>query len=71
MRSKKAYMALKLDIEKVYDRIEWTFLWKTLSELGFHKQWIEWLRECVTTVSYSLSINNQACGFLKPSRGLR
>jgi len=45
-------MALKLDMKTVYDRIEWGFSWQTLSKLGFHKKWIEWPRECVTTVLY-------------------
>ena len=38
--------------------------------MGFHPQWIAWILECVTTVTYSLVTNNETCGFFKPARGL-
>jgi len=71
MKGKKGYVALKLDMEKAYDRIEWDFLLSSLQQLGFHATWINWIRECISTVSYSLLINNEPQGFFKPTRGLR
>ena len=71
MKGKKGYVALKLDMEKAYDRIEWDFLLNSLNQLGFHDNWIQWIKECISTVSYSLIINNEPHGFFKPSRGLR
>ena len=71
MKGKKGYVALKLDMEKAYDRVEWDFLLRCLHQLGFHKTWIHWIRECISTVSYSLIINNESHGFFKPTRGLR
>lgn len=44
-------------MEKDYDRIEWDFLWATLAAFGFPAQWIQWVKACVTTISYSVKIN--------------
>lgn len=70
-QNKTGLCALKLDTEKAYDRIEWDFLWKCLNSFGFPSQWIVWIRECVTNVSYSIKINGQSSPQFKPSRGLR
>ncbi|XP_057756347.1 uncharacterized protein LOC130975593 [Arachis stenosperma] len=52
-------LALKLDMSKAYDKVEWCFLWKVMSQLGFCDQWIGWMKECVTTVSYSVTVDGQ------------
>ena len=49
-------MALKLDISKAYDRIEWSFLEQMMRHLGFVEEWINWVMMCVTSVSYSFSL---------------
>jgi len=71
MKEKKAWVALKLDMEKAYDRVEWAFLFEALKQLGFHKKWINWIKECITTVSCSVIVNDEVCGFFKLTRGIR
>ena len=39
-KNKTGWCALKLDMEKSYDRIEWDFLWQCLFAMGFPPQWI-------------------------------
>ncbi len=34
---------LLLDFEKTFDKIEWNFLFPTLSKLGFCPTWIQWI----------------------------
>ena len=70
-KNRTGWCALKLDMEKAYDRIEWDFLWQCLHAMGFPAQWIEWIRECVSNVSYSIKINGHTTPWFRPSRGLR
>ena len=70
-KGKHAWVALKLDMEKAYDQLEWPFIRACLQQLGFHSKWINWVMECITTVSYSLLVNDESTGFITPSRGIR
>ena len=64
-------MALKLDISKAYDRVEWNFLQGIMIKLGFPDKWIQWVMGCVTTPSFSILINGKEYGNIRPSRGIR
>ncbi|WZY87458.1 hypothetical protein YC2023_044193 [Brassica napus] len=69
--TRRCSMVVKTDMSKAYDRIEWSFLEKVLHQLGFDAIWINWVMECVTTVSYSYLINGAPYGRVSPNRGLR
>ncbi|XP_031116377.1 uncharacterized protein LOC116020030 [Ipomoea triloba] len=49
--------ALKLDMAKAYDRMEWPYLRGMLLALGFAPEWVNLIMLCVTTVSYSFQVN--------------
>ncbi|KAL0293831.1 UNVERIFIED_CONTAM: Retrovirus-related Pol polyprotein from type-2 retrotransposable element R2DM [Sesamum radiatum] len=63
--------ALKVDLRKAYDTVEWDFLKAALTLFGFPERFIQWIVECVTTTSYSVCINGAPHGFFRGARGLR
>ncbi|XP_073298281.1 uncharacterized protein [Primulina huaijiensis] len=71
LKAKSGFAALKLDMSKAYDRVEWIYLQKLLLKMGFAEGWVELLMKCVTTVSYSFKINHSIFGTIKPTRGIR
>lgn len=64
-------VALKLDISKAYDRLEWSFLNQTLLRLGFSANWVDLIMRCVSITSLSVIINGVPKGMIQPERGLR
>ncbi|WJX44074.1 hypothetical protein P8452_31099 [Trifolium repens] len=67
----KGELALKIDISKAYDRVDWGFLRGMLERLGFSNQWINWMMLCVSSVNYSVLVNFEKVGPIYPGRGLR
>ncbi|KAL2252872.1 UNVERIFIED_CONTAM: hypothetical protein Sindi_0081900 [Sesamum indicum] len=63
--------ALKVDIRKAYDTVEWDFLVATLHFFGFPPTFTRWIEECVTTASFSIGLNGTSHGFFTGARGLR
>lgn len=42
-----------------------------LAQLGFDARWICWIRECITTASFSVLVNGIPGTSFSPSRGIR
>ena len=63
--------AVKLDMHKAYDRVEWCFLEGIMLRMGFDVRWVELMMACVKSVTYSVRFNSQITERFIPSRGLR
>ncbi|CAA7037615.1 unnamed protein product [Microthlaspi erraticum] len=68
---KGKFMAVKTDMSKAYDRVEWPFVEALMRKMGFAEQWIVWMMRCITSVKYKVLINGQPRGQITPHRGLR
>ncbi|XP_074306422.1 uncharacterized protein LOC141641666 [Silene latifolia] len=67
-RSGDGHMALKLDMAKAYDRVEWDFLEGVLRIMGFEERWINRVMTCVSTVSLAVLINGNVKEVFSPER---
>ena len=70
-KGKWGFGALKLDMNKAYDRVSWNFFTAVLKTMGFSDKWLKWISQCVTTVTYSILINGCPTQTFTPTRGLR
>ena len=60
-------MAIKLDVAKAYDSVEWPFLAGVMGKLGFWPHWIELVMKCVKSASFSFLVNEVPTSHVVPS----
>lgn len=65
------FIAVKTDILKAFDRVEWSFMDFALKSIGFPDQWKVCLMSCVKSVTYQVLINGSPQGHIQPTRGIR
>lgn len=70
-RGRSGHVAFKIDISKAYDWVDWKYLHKVLTQMGFNLHWINLLMSCVNQVRYVVSYDQDLLGLIIPKRGLR
>lgn len=63
--------ALKLDMNKVYDKLEWSFLKKCLQAYEFSPRWVDCVMILISSISYVYQVNGFHSDTINPQRGLR
>ena len=69
-QGKHSFLALKMDMSKAYDCIEWKFLKGMFLKLGFHQSWVDKLILCVSIVRYHVLQNGEEISPIYPEQGL-
>lgn len=63
--------ALKLDISKAFDSVQWPLLTDILKDINLPDIFIHWIDLCIATASFSDQVNGELTGFFCSARGLR
>lgn len=63
--------AVKLDIHKAFDSLNWNFIFSALERMGFPTIFLKWLNICISTAMVSVKINGALEGFFQCKSGLR
>jgi hypothetical protein len=61
----------KMDLEKVYDHVNWNFLLYMLRRSGFGEKWCSWIAHCISSVRFSILVNGTPTNFFGSYHGLR
>ena len=70
-KGKVEYIVVKIDLEKAYDRLEWSFIREVLYAANFPPDLIQLIMSCVSTATTLVLFNGGALDLLLPSRGIR
>ena len=70
-KGKVGYMALKIDLEKVYDKLEWSFIKDMLVKINLLVDLVDIIMSCVLTVFTFIMVNEDALESIYSARGIR
>jgi mannosylglycoprotein endo-beta-mannosidase len=62
---------LKLDFEKAYDKVKWSFLQQTLRMKGFSEEWRALISNFVSGGSVAIKVNDEVGHYFQTRKGLR
>ncbi|XP_074301475.1 uncharacterized protein LOC141632870 [Silene latifolia] len=70
-KGKKGFMALKLDLEKAYDKLEWPFIEHTLFDMRLPDKMIRAIMRCIRSTTLNVLWNGERTETFAPTRGIR
>ena len=70
-RKKLNGVILKIDFEKAYDKVKWSFLQQTLRMKGFSKEWCALIENFVSGGSVAIKVNDDTGKYFQTKKGLR
>ena len=68
---KRDGVIFKIDFEKAYDKVKWSFLQQTLRMKGFSPKWWRWVEGMVKGGSFGVKVNDDIGHYFQNKRGLR
>jgi hypothetical protein len=71
MKGRKGYVAIKVDLSKAYDKLNWDFIWQILKEVQLPESMINVIMHSVTSVETNVKWNGARGTYFRPQRGIR
>jgi hypothetical protein len=70
-RTGQSCLIFKVDFEKAYDSVDWSFLEYMLYRFGFCYKWKDWIRACVFSGNMPVLVNGSPSEDINIKRGLK
>lgn len=70
-KGRKTFILAKINLEKVFDRLEWFFIHDTLFYFNFSNKFVDLIMSCISSSSVSILFNGLVTPFFYPFRGIR
>ncbi|GJT78359.1 putative RNA-directed DNA polymerase, eukaryota, reverse transcriptase zinc-binding domain protein [Tanacetum coccineum] len=70
-KRKKKFFLFKVDFEKAFDTLSWSFLDSIMDQMGFGAKWKTWIQVCLHSAYASVVINGSPTKEFKIEKGLR
>ena len=67
---KRNGIIFKIDFEKAYDKVKWSFLQQTLRMKGFSPKWCRWVEGMISCGSVGIKVNDEIGPYFQTKRGL-
>lgn len=58
-----ARCAVKIDISKAFDSVQWPFILSTLIAIKVPDRFVLWIQKCIELPSFSVQINGELAGY--------
>ncbi|GJX72610.1 RNA-directed DNA polymerase, eukaryota, reverse transcriptase zinc-binding domain protein [Tanacetum coccineum] len=71
VEDKKKGLIFKVDFEKTYDSVSWSFLGDIMETMGFGCKWRKWIMTCLNSALMSILVNGSPIDEFVLERGIR
>nr|GEX52822.1 protein kinase-like domain, beta-lactamase/transpeptidase-like protein [Tanacetum cinerariifolium] len=70
-KKRKKSLIFKVDFEKAYNSINWSFLLNMMNRMGFECKWCKWVEVCLRSSCISILVNGSSMEEFGIERGVR
>jgi hypothetical protein len=70
-KRKKYGVLFKIDFEKAFDKVKWTFLHQSMEAKGFPSKWIDLIMKTITSGKVGINVNGEIGAYFSTYQGVR